>query len=156
MAWTIREMTKMRVNSVDYYLPPNTFVFLGEERTEVNQVRQESESGEIKVLELDSNKRRIAEFSINRMKYGTISVGSTTLIGWATLRSLIESTAMNYMEGTCELWFPNTVKSGSADGTFRFMGTSLAVPVVRKPDLTDKNTWLYGDGSQVLRFREDI
>jgi hypothetical protein len=117
--------------------------------TQKNQVVQESESGAIKVLTLTSNEVVWYEFAINRMPYSDRTVGALTIRGTNTLSSLIRST-MNYRETSMRMWAAGEAKIGA--GTIvRYWSSTFKIENLRMLP-----TEVYGNGSQILRFRKDV
>jgi hypothetical protein len=153
MAWGTTDVTRIRINATNYDFAPNALKLLSVWPRRKNQVVQESESGEVKILTLSDTEIRILEFAVDRMPAGTYTAGSLSLTGFGTLHSLITGSGnMNYRGTTCEIWLPGTSKAGSSDGNFRYWSDTIDMPLFRY----GASLVYYGDGSQILRFRKEV
>lgn len=154
MAWSTTDLTLISYGGTSYLFAPTELVYSGDPRQSGNQVVQESEAGQIKVVELDSSTRSIYEFRIDKMPYADRSVGGSTIRGYSTLKTLIES-SLNFRQNTCSL--SPTGTSFATLVTVRLMQDEIFAPMVisKGTSYTDRLT-LYGDGSQKLVFRLEL
>ena len=118
-----------------------------------NQIRQESESGELKILQLDSNTRETWTMRPRMMPFANRTVGAFTISGFSALKSLLVNT-LNMQESTIQFAPPGTTSLS----TVRYMAADFPeVPVVRLNGPTWSTAKAYhGDGSAALNFREEI
>lgn len=153
MSWGITDLLMIRTNSTNYYFAPTELVNQIYPEKRRNQVVQEADSGEVKILTLSDNTIEIVEFMIRNMRAADRTVGGNTIRGWNTLTGLISgASTMNYRANTVDIWLPGTSKISSADFTARYWGDTIPTLPVRQ--LSGIN--YVGDGGQVIRFRKEI
>ena len=151
-AWGSTDYTLINYSAVNYYFAPTELVYIGNPTTQKNQVVQESESGEQKIQQLDSNDRLIYQFSVQKMPAADRTVGSFgTVRGFDTLKTLIETT-LNCRENILAL-NPATETAPSVFFARYNASEFPAIPLVRK---TNAGAEYYGSGSQILTFRKEI
>lgn len=152
MAWDTIDVHQFTINTVDYYFAPTELIYVGVYNKQANQVVQEAESGQVKVLSLDGNTRLLHEFRLNKMPGADRTIGGVSIRGISSLLSMIE-TAANFQANTIEFWPATISKAISAPYEVRFWSSSFKFEAVRK---LSSGSLLYGNGSQSLTFREDI
>lgn len=91
-AWGTTDLTLISFGGTNYYFAPNELVYAGSPMLRLNQVVQESESGEQVVQQLDDNEREFYQFSIFKMPAADRTVGGNTIRGYDSLRTLLETT----------------------------------------------------------------
>ena len=150
MAWSTTQMTQIIYSGTTYSFAPNVFIYVGSEKLDRNQIVQESESGEIKIQELDTTTREMYEFALNLLPFGDYSDGTTTLRGFNTLRTLIETT-LNFRENNATISLAGDTIGTTHDVRY-WASTFGPHPLVR-----DRGTNKYfGNGSTVVSFREEV
>jgi len=150
MAWGTTDYVILTFSAVDYIFAPTELVYAGNPKYERNQVVQEAESGERKILELDDVLRQTFEFSINKMPSADRTIGGATIRGFSTLSSLI-LVSCEMRTNAITVKPPGTVFGGGT--SCRFDSSSFFVPVVRRG--ASVNTDLYGGGA-TLKFRKEV
>lgn len=153
MAWTTEDWTTITYGGTTYYFAPTHFIYLGAPDRSVNQVVQESESGEIKVQQLDTNNRNLYEFRLFHMPSANQTIAGVTSRGYAALVTLITST-LNFRQNAATLKLPGD--GAITTHTVRYWGDSFVHPVVRIKGGRASGRLYYGDGSTTVLFREDI
>jgi hypothetical protein len=148
-AYSSTTLTYIIYSAVTYYFAPNELVYIGAPTLQRNQIVQESESGQIKIQEIDTNTRTLYQFAIQMMPASDRTVGAFTIRGFDSLNTLITST-LNYQEQTVS-FSPAQLATAV---TARYWGASFpAVPIKR---ISASGVEYYGDGGQMITFRKEI
>lgn len=159
MGWSQYNFYKFVVNSNTYNFAPTELVGFGAGWTEsANQVVQQAESGQIKVLRLDENVRRDYVFRINKMPWDDRTVGSFTFHGLSSLLTMIRTDA-EYRLNTIEFWDRTRGKAISKTADVRFWSASFGIEeAIRNGGAFsgDPGDTLYGTGQESITFRLEI
>lgn len=153
MSWISIDVLMIRTNATNYYFAPTELNYAGTASRVKNQVVQEADSGELKILTLSDTETRIHEFTLVRMPNADRTAGGLNIRGWNTFVTLVTGASnMNYRANTCDIWLPGTSKAGSADFTARYWSDTIFAPFV----LRGASKTFVGDGSQIIRFRQEV
>ena len=147
MAWTTQDLTTITYSAVSYHFAPTELVYTGVIDEIPRQRVQTSDSGIIKIQQISDDEDKLFVFGIREMSNSGYTNGSTTILGYSALQTLLKDT-LNYAENTCTL-----SPAGDNTGyTVRFIDGSFTGGRWIRKGSTD----YYGDGSQIITFRQEI
>lgn len=152
MAWSDSQLTLLSDGTTNWYFAPTELVFSTRYEYTKNQVVQEAEGGQVKVLDLSEDEVRLFRFRVNKMPLVDRTVGGLSISGASSLESLIRTT-LNYRANTIDLWYPGTTKTAPFATEVRFWGANFELP---RADTYKSTAPLFGSGREELVFRAEI
>ena len=148
MSWGSDDLTRITYSAVDFWFAPTQLVYRGVPDAIANQLVQKAESGIVLFQQLSDTDEVFFEFSVKGMQEldWTSAVG-TTIRGFAVFQTLIKD-SLNFRQNSCTL----KPAGGSSTFTVQYWDGSF----VGFPWVSQNGVKRFGDGSQVIRFRQVI
>ena len=156
MSFVTHDAVRFTVNSNTYLFAASQLVPFGYSPRTANQVTQEMEGGQVKIITLDSNVRETFDFRINMMPADDFTVpGSTTYNGADALITMIRTDA-EYRANVIEFWDRGSSKISTKTCDVRFWGSSFGLELAQIGGGYENGQLYYGTGRETISFRREI